>query len=76
MKIFLNETPFDVPDGTTVRDAVAQFDPHLADHLAGGGAFVTDGVGREMPIDSMTFNGAIYRVVVSARTPREGEADG
>ena len=69
MKIFINETPFDTAEGSTVRDAVTRFDPDLGRHLETGRAFVTDGVGRTLSADAAVFPGAIYRVVGSARGP-------
>src|SRR5207244_1641674 len=57
-----------VARGATVRDAVAVLDRELADLLASGAAYATDGVGR--PVDGgapVEEGGAIFRVVVSAR---------
>ena len=57
--------------GASVRDAVAGLDHDLADLLARGAAYVTDGVGRPVDAaDPVGEGGAIFRVVVSARQGR------
>jgi adenosine deaminase len=66
--VFVNERPVSVARGASVRDAVAALDRGLADLLAGGAAYVTDGVGRPVDAgDAVGEGGAIFRVVVSAR---------
>jgi adenosine deaminase len=68
IRVFVNDRPVTVTRGATVRDAVAELDRALADLLASGSAYVTDGVGR--PVDGgdpVAEGGAILRVVVSAR---------
>lgn len=67
MRIFINERPLDVPDGTPLQAAVAAFDPALAGRLAAGAAHVTDGRGIRLQGNEALTNGAILRVVVSAR---------
>ncbi len=57
-----------VARGASVRDAVAGLDRDLAELLARGAAYVTDGVGRPVDAaDPVGEGGAIFRVVVSAR---------
>lgn len=57
-----------VARGACVRDAVAGLDRELAELLARGAAYVTDGVGRSIDAgDPVGEGGAIFRVVVSAR---------
>src|SRR5256885_7350194 len=68
IRVFVNERPVSVAPGARVRDAVEQLDHGLADLVARGAAYVTDGVGR--PVDGgdpVGEGGAIFRVVVSAR---------
>lgn len=67
----MNERPRSVAAGTSVAQAVAAGDPELAGLLRAGGAYVTDGVGREVEVAGAVFPGAIYRVVRSARRERE-----
>ena len=67
VQIFVNERPFAVPAGTTVRDAVGVADARLMEVLSDGSAYVTDGVGRELDPDSQVVSGGIYRIVVSAK---------
>jgi adenosine deaminase len=64
----VNERPVSVARGASVRDAVAGLDRDLAELLARGAAYVTDGVGRPVDAaDPVGEGGAIFRVVVSAR---------
>lgn len=57
-----------VARGARVRDAVEGLDHDLAELLARGSAYVTDGVGRPVDAaDPVGEGGAIFRVVVSAR---------
>jgi adenosine deaminase len=66
--VFVNERPVSVTRGARVRDAVAGLDRDLAELLARGAAYVTDGVGRPVDAgDPVGEGGAIFRVVVSAR---------
>jgi adenosine deaminase len=68
MRVFVNDTPTEVPRGAAVRDAVAAADPGLARLVASDEAYVTDAAGR--PIDAgdpVGEAGAVFRVVVSAR---------
>ncbi|HET7601376.1 MAG TPA: hypothetical protein VFK36_00060 [Gemmatimonadales bacterium] len=72
MRIFINEQPFDLPPGATVRDAVEAFDLELASDLSGR-AQVTDGRGIALaPADTLSA-GSIIRVLRSAR--QAGDAD-
>jgi adenosine deaminase len=66
--VFVNERSVSVAPGARVRDAVEQLDRELADLVARGAAYVTDGVGRPVDgADPVGEGGAIFRVVVSAR---------
>src|SRR5436190_11951707 len=68
IRVFVNERPVSVAPGARVRDAVEQLDRELADLVARGAAYVTDGVGRPVDgADPVGEGGAIFRVVVSAR---------
>lgn len=67
VRVFVNERPVLVPAGVTVGDAVAALDPALAQALAAGRAYATDGVGRPIEATAGVIPGAIVRVVVSAR---------
>ena len=67
VRIFINEEPVDAPEGARLRDVIAANDPALAGALDAGTAYVTDGVGRPVPADEPAAQGAIYRVVRSAR---------
>ena len=69
VRVFVNEQPVNVAPGSSIRDAVAAFDPALAERLAAGGAYVTDGVGRRAAPNDAVSSGAIIRVVVSVRPP-------
>lgn len=67
MRIFINDRPFDAGEGADVQTAVGAANPDLASRLADGSAYVTDGRGIRLPLDSRLSAGSILRVVVSAR---------
>jgi hypothetical protein len=71
--VFVNERAVRVPPGTTAEGAVRAADPALAARLGEGAGYVTDGRGIRLDAASPVYEGAILRVVVSAR--REGERD-
>ena len=69
LRVFVNEKPVSVARGATVRDAVEALDRELAGLLVSGAAHATDGVGRPVDAsDPVGEGGAIFRVVVTART--------
>jgi hypothetical protein len=65
--VFVNDHPLALPPGATAAEAVAAFDPTLAERLAAGSATLTDARGIAMGADQPLFPGAIVRVIVSAR---------
>ena len=71
--VFVNDHPVSLPPGATAADAVAAFDPALAERLRSGAASLTDGRGLALSPEQPLFPGAIVRVIVSARrAPAEG----
>jgi len=74
MRVFVNAVPLEVGKGADVRAAVGALDGELERKLAAGIAFVTDARGIEVPLESTLAEGAILRVVVSARRAA-GEPD-
>ena len=74
MRVFVNAVPLEVARGADVRAAVRALDAELAQKLAGGAAFVTDARGIEVRPEASLAEGAILRVVVSARRAA-GERD-
>jgi sulfur carrier protein ThiS len=72
MRVFVNATPVDVPQGTDVRGALRALDPALEDGVAAGSAYVTDARGIPVPLDTVLAAGSILRVVVSARRATGG----
>jgi hypothetical protein len=71
---FVNERPVRLPPGASVAEAVRALDPPLADRLAAGQAYLTDGRGIRIAADAPLATGDIIRVVVSARRT-EPDAD-
>lgn len=82
MLVFVNDRAVHLPAGGTARDAVALFDADLALRLEQGSAepdrptarppdrpsaYLTDGRGIRLPSDAPLHEGAILRVIVSAR---------
>jgi hypothetical protein len=74
MRVFVNAVPLEVGKGADVRTAVGALDGELERKLDAGAAFVTDARGIEVPLESTLAEGAILRVVVSARRAA-GEPD-
>ncbi len=74
MRVFVNAVPLEVGKGADVRAAVQALDAELERKLVAGAAFVTDARGIEVPLASALAEGAILRVVVSARRAA-GESD-
>jgi hypothetical protein len=68
LRCFVNERALSLTPGATVRDAVAAFDPALADRVVRAEAYVTDGRGIRVAPEQPIAGGAILRVI-SARTP-------
>jgi hypothetical protein len=76
MRVFVNAVALDVGKGADVRTAVQALDADLERKLATGAAFVTDARGIEIDPEAALAEGAILRVVVSARRDtREPDAD-
>lgn len=72
LTVFVNERPLRVQPGTTALGAVRLLDAPLADGIASGRGFLTDGRGIRLgPEDPLTA-GAIIRAAISARQPTEG----
>jgi hypothetical protein len=72
--VFVNERPVRVPPSATSRDAVRALDPSLADAVLAGRGYLTDGRGIRIAPDAPVTSGAILRVVVSDRQPRDPDA--
>ena len=72
MRAFVNERPIDLADGATVADAVRALDAALADRLAEGAAFATDGRGIAIDPATILRGGAIVRVAVRAGRAASG----
>jgi hypothetical protein len=74
IRVFVNAGAVDVPAGAEAGDAVRAADPALAEKVASGTAYLTDGRGIEIDPRSPLASGAILRVVVRARA-RSSDAD-
>jgi hypothetical protein len=70
--VFVNERAVRVPPGTTAEGAVRAAAPELAGRLREGAGYVTDGRGIRLEAGSPVYEGAILRVVVSARQEWDG----
>jgi hypothetical protein len=75
IRVFVNARAVDLPVGTEVGEAVRSFDAGLADSIASGAAYVTDGRGIEIDPSSSLTSGAILRVIVRARRGAEDGDD-
>lgn len=65
--VFINEHAVRVAPGTSLQAAVDTFDEALGTALSGGSAYCTNGVGRQIDPTTVVEEGAIFRVVKSAR---------
>jgi hypothetical protein len=72
--VFINGQCIRLPQGETVAQAVALHAPDLAEKIAAGAAYVTDGRGIRIEESQAVHAGAIFRVIVSARRNQD-EAD-
>jgi hypothetical protein len=74
VRVYINDRGVDVPAGTPAETAVTIADPVLAQALAAGAAFITDGRGIPRPPGEPLHQGAILRVIVSSKSGlREAE---
>jgi hypothetical protein len=71
---FVNEHPVRVPPGASAADAVRALDAAIADRVASGQAYLTDGRGIRIEPGTPLTPGDIVRAVVSARRA-EPDAD-
>jgi len=74
MRVFVNAVALEIGKGADVRAAVRALDAELERKLVAGAAFVTDARGIDVPLETGLAEGAILRVVVSARRA-SGESD-
>jgi hypothetical protein len=67
MRVYVNSTGLDVPDGATALDAVRAWNPAAADEVAVGERVISDSRGLPASPDSPAHGGAIYRVMPARR---------
>jgi hypothetical protein len=67
LRVFVNEHPYSLPAGSTVRDALRAARPELVPLCEAGGAAVTDGRGIEIALDAPLTGGAILRAQQTSR---------
>jgi len=72
MRVYVNSTGLDVPDGATALDAVRAWNAAAADEVAVGERVIADSRGLPASPDSPAHGGAIYRVM-SARRRNDAE---
>ena len=63
MRVYINSTGVDVPDGATALDAVRIWSSAEGEALAGGQRRLTDSRGLPAAPDSLAYGGAIFRVI-------------
>jgi hypothetical protein len=73
MRVYVNSTGLDVPDGATALDAVRAWDTAAADAVATGERVIADSRGLPASPDSPAHGGAIYRVLPARRRHDDGE---
>ena len=75
IRVFVNAVPVDLPVGSRVSAAIHALDQELAQQVSAGTAYVTDGRGIQISVDSPLSAGAILRVIVSARRSQDVDVD-
>jgi hypothetical protein len=70
--VYVNARRVEVPDGSTVLDAVRAWSADAARDVSLGCRAVTDSRGLPAPLDARVYGGAVFRVSAArARTTRE-----
>ena len=67
MRVYVNSTGLDVPDGATALDAVRAWNAAAADEVAIGERVIADSRGLPAAPDTPAHGGAIYRVLPARR---------
>lgn len=75
MRVYVNSTGVDVPDGATALEAVRCWNALEAEALAAGHRRLTDSRGLPAAPEAPAYGGAIFRVLPVRRGPAEGDAD-
>ena len=73
MRVYVNSTGLDVPDGATALDAVRAWNATAAEEVAIGERVIADSRGLPAAPDSPAHGGAIFRVLPSRRRRDEEE---
>ena len=73
MRVYVNSTGLDVPDGSTALDAVRAWNAAAADEVATGHRVIADSRGLPTSPDTRAHGGAIFRVLPARRRPDGGE---
>ena len=73
MRVYVNATGLDVPDGATALDAVRAWNATAADEVAVGDRVIADSRGLPAAPDSPAHGGAIYRVLPARRRRDDDE---
>ena len=75
MRIFINEQPFDVNEGTDALSAVRGFDGELAKRIESGAGYITDARAIRISGNEQLSAGDILRVVMTSRRGDPVDAD-
>lgn len=73
MRVYVNAAPLDLPEGSTVLDAVRAWDPDAADAVALGEKVLADSRGLPAAPDTPLHGGAIFRVLPARRRQEADE---
>lgn len=73
MRVYVNATGLDVPDGATALDAVRAWNAAAAEEVAVGERVIADSRGLPAAPDSPAHGGAIYRVLPARRRRDDDE---
>jgi hypothetical protein len=73
MRVYVNSTGLDVPDGSTALDAVRAWNAAAAADVSLGERVIADSRGLPTPPDTRAHGGAIFRVLPARRRHDGGE---
>jgi hypothetical protein len=73
MRVYVNATALDLPEGSTALDAVRAWDTAAADAVAAGAKVLADSRGLPASPDTPLHGGAIFRVLPARQRRDAGE---
>ena len=73
MRVYVNSTGLDVPEGSTALDAVRAWNATAAHEVALGQRVIADSRGLQTSPDTPVHGGSIFRVLPARRRQADGD---